>query len=164
MIMIKTPVVCIPRHCSAFILGSFLPVLGWWLCCVVIDSVAAEAEVRGWVGGGSGLQWSPASPPSADCRPVRRPALPGHQGGHYRGGGPVTRPVTLCQCAAWGQREFGSPYQDVDLLVTESVLSVGLHRDTRAEQEQLYMTVAGQAGHSDRKHGHGYQHQHHTNT
>lgn len=76
----------------------------------------------------------------------------------------MTRPVTLCQCAAWGQREFGSPYQDVDLLVTESVLSVGLHRDTRAEQEQLYMTVAGQAGHSDRKHGHGYQHQHHTNT
>ena len=52
----------------------------------------------------------------------------------------------------------------MDLLVTESVLSVGLHRDTRAEQEQLYMTVAGQAGHSDRKHGHGYQHQHHTNT
>ena len=29
MIMMKTPVVCIARHCSAFILGSFPPVLGW---------------------------------------------------------------------------------------------------------------------------------------
>ena len=68
------------------------------------------------------------------------------------------------QCAAWGQCEFGSPHQDVDLLVTESVLSVGRSRgDPGAEQPaELYMTVAGQAGHSDRKHGH--QHQHHTNT
>ena len=32
MIMMKTPVVCIARHCSAFILGSFPPVLGWWWC------------------------------------------------------------------------------------------------------------------------------------
>ena len=79
----------------------------------------------------------------------------------------MTRPVTLlCQCAAWGQCEFGSPHQDVDLLVTESVLSVGRRRgDPGAEQPaELYMTVAGQAGHSDRKHGHGHQHQHHTNT
>ena len=68
------------------------------------------------------------------------------------------------QCAAWGQCEFGSPHQDVDLLVTESVLSVGRSRgDPGAEQPaELYMTVTGQAGHSDRKHGHG--HQHHTNT
>ena len=70
------------------------------------------------------------------------------------------------QCAAWGQCEFGSPHQDVDLLVTESVLSVGRRRgDPGAEQPaELYMTVAGQAGHSERKHGHGHQHQHHTNT
>ena len=32
MIMMKTPVVCIARHSSAFILGSFPPVLGWWWC------------------------------------------------------------------------------------------------------------------------------------
>ena len=32
MTMMKTPVVCIARHCSAFILGSFPPVLGWWWC------------------------------------------------------------------------------------------------------------------------------------
>ena len=32
VIMMKTPVVCIARHCSAFILGSFPPVLGWWWC------------------------------------------------------------------------------------------------------------------------------------
>ena len=32
MTMMKTPVVCIARHSSAFILGSFPPVLGWWWC------------------------------------------------------------------------------------------------------------------------------------
>ena len=35
MIMMKTPVVCIARHCSAFILGSFPPCWagGGVLCC-----------------------------------------------------------------------------------------------------------------------------------
>ena len=68
----------------------------------------------------------------------------------------------MFQFVDWGQFEFGSRYQDVDLLVTESVLSGQcLYGGDKDRAESVYMTVRNQVVDTRKQHSHhGYTSQH----